>query len=311
MLNNRIPPGRASQNNAYPPGRGGQQQQRQITQPQIPLTIAGFSRKSSGNTNGKLSNVIVDLTVQTPTLEIVQPNFSTGERRVVKLTAEQEYQQRRQWREQQRVIQSAKLKEKEAENTRKLERDKRKQVVLKPHPFTVEETLFYEARNRNRNAMVDAVALTIIHRIFGHATVKVNGQLLPYVPAPVDLSLEPELLNVSNPNSYNFWITHVSSGLIKRLSGLVVRGLYPEEIGSNFMMVELNKLAINLAIMVREDRSLWGYVSLLPTQDGVRFVLTYNLPVPLDWNDDNDPMKYQIAALNDAYQKLMSAMMED
>jgi hypothetical protein len=50
------------------------------------------------------------------------------------------------------------------------------------------------------------------------------------------------------------------------------------------MLLELPKDALSLAIMVRDGRALWGYFSLFPTADGLRFVLVYKLPVPLGWN---------------------------
>lgn len=61
--------------------------------------------------------------------------------------------------------------------------------------------------------------------------------------------------------------------------------------------------------MVRDDRYLWGYISLVPSTDGLKFVLIYQLPVPLDWSDDGKEMKYQYSALNEAYNTMLNNMM--
>jgi hypothetical protein len=328
MSMSRIPPGRAGQNITNPPGRGGQagipkqsfppppqrqQQQQQQQRVKIPaLTIAGFSRKPSNSTTTK--NVLIDST--SPQFSQVQPqpvsySQSIGERRIVKLTAEQERQQLRQWQDQQRIMESARAKDREIEQNKANQRERLQKptVNLKPHPFTPEQSLYFEERNKRRTQVVDAISLNIIHKIFGNATTKVKGQIIPYQPGPVDLTVEPDLLNPSNPNSYNFWITNISSGLIKRLTGLVVRGLYAEEAASSFIQLESPKNGINLALMVRDDRYLWGYISLVPSTDGLKFVLIYQLPVPLDWNDDGNEMKYQYSALNEAYNTMLNNMM--
>jgi hypothetical protein len=94
--------------------------------------------------------------------------------------------------------------------------------------------------------------------VFGSATVKINNQIVEYDPVPADLSAEPELLDPSNPSSYNYWISNISSGLIKRLTGLVVRGIYRNELETAYMLLELPKDALSLAIMVRDGKRSGG-----------------------------------------------------
>jgi hypothetical protein len=224
--NNRIPPGRAGQNVASPPGRAGQAAASQLQQLEK-LTVSGFNRR--GTNRFSTSNILSDVT-QRQKQNSFQPQTLSNplEKRVIGLTREQQIQQHRQIKQQELFIEAAKEKERENEVAKKRQRRSTISKITKPSTvqFTPEQHKFFEDRRRRRNQ-----ALNIIHRVF--ATAKINNQIVEYDPVPADLSAEPELLDPSNPSSYNYWISNISSGLIKRLTGLVVRGIYRKKLTRN------------------------------------------------------------------------------
>lgn len=230
------------------------------------------------------------------------------------MTREQELQQLRQRREQESVIRAAVLKDAELEQAKKNQRKAKKsntQSIANVGSISEELYLAHETKPKRRNNLVDRVLLTIIHRIFGSATTKVEGRLIEYVPSPIDLTVEPELTDPNSPSSYNFWVSNIGGGLRKRLTELTVRPIYKIELDTPFMQLELPKNAISSTIMVWENRAVWGYFSLLPEKDGLRFVLMYQLPVPLDWDKEGNEMQTQIEALQQVYNQSLVDMMFD